>query len=816
MVAVLCLFVPALSVQSGPAFAAWPHLPALNLPVSTAAGGQELPVIESDGAGGAIVAWIDSRSGNQDIYAQHILASGVVDPAWPANGSAVCTAAGDQSFAKITTDGAGGAIIVWHDLRAGGMEFDIFAQRVLASGVVDPAWPADGRALCPTAAFGQDTPVIVSDGAGGAIVAWQDFRSGVSTDIYAQRVLASGVVDPAWPVDGRALCTATSLQTGAAIVSDGAGGAVVAWQDFRGGVTSDIYAQRVRSSGVIETSWPADGRAVSTAANSQVAPALVADGSGGAIATWEDMRAGANDIYAHHILSGGVVDAGWPVDGRALCTAANSQQTPTIASDGAAGAIVTWQDGRAGTGADIYAQHVFTTGAVDPAWPVDGRALCTATDFQLIPRIVEDGAGGAIVAWQDARAGTVNYDIYAQHVTAAGTVDPVWPVDGQALGTASQQQQIPRIVGDGAGGAIVAWYDLRSGSTYDVYAQRVARFGYLGTPEAEIIAARDVPNDNGGTVRLSWNASWLDSNSDPNLAWYEIYRSVPPHYASKAVARGARLLRDFREAPATGSEAVVMGAAGYAWEYLTTQNALHYIPSYSYLAPTASDSTGYQNPRTAFMIVARNTSGSMYWLSRPDSGYSVDNLPPLAPAPFEGQYGGGVAQLHWRPNTEADLANYRLYRGTSSDFMPSPANLVATPADTLYDDPAGTLQYYKLSAVDIHGNESGYTTLLPTGTTDVPPAERLELALDPPTPNPALDRVALRYALPREASVRLAIHDPSGRMVRRLVDGVMPAGAHQQAWDLRDGAGHAVGAGLYFIRLEAEGLSLVRRMTAIR
>jgi hypothetical protein len=64
--------------------------------------------------------------------------------------------------------------------------------------------------------------------------------------------------------------------------------------------------------------------------------------------------------------------------------------------------------------------------------------------------------------------------------------------------------------------------------------------------------------------------------------------------------------------------------------------------------------------------------------------------------------------------------------------------------------------------------------------------------------------------------VRLAIHDPSGRMVRRLVDGVMPAGAHQQAWDLRDGAGHAVGAGLYFIRLEAEGLSLVRRMTAIR
>jgi hypothetical protein len=105
---------------AAPALAAWPNAPTTNLPVSTAAGGQYLPAAVSDGAGGAIVAWYDDRSGSSfDIYAQHVLATGVVDPAWPANGRAVCTAVGDQVGPVIASDGSGGAIIAWGDYRSG-------------------------------------------------------------------------------------------------------------------------------------------------------------------------------------------------------------------------------------------------------------------------------------------------------------------------------------------------------------------------------------------------------------------------------------------------------------------------------------------------------------------------------------------------------------------------------------------------------------------------------------------------------------------------------------------------------------------------
>ena len=809
---VLALMLVALAPRIAPA--AWPRSPGVNLPIVTASGVQLAPAVVSDRAGGAIIAWQDSRAGAYDLYAQRVLASGVADPSWTANGILVCNALNDQTAPVMVSDGANGAIVAWEDTR-NITSIDVYAQHILASGIVDPAWPSNGRALCLNAAD-QRYPTITSDGSGGAIVGWADYRSGAA-DVYAQHVLSSGAVDAGWPVDGRAVCTAAGDQGLAQLISDGAGGAILTWPDLRG-VNYDIYAQHLLASGAVDPFWPANGQALCAAINGQFNPAIAPDGAGGAIVAWQDGRGATIDIYAQHVFAYGPVDASWPINGRLVCGATIDQNTPAIVSDGAGGAIVTWQDFRSGSSYDIYAHHVLPSGAVDPGWPADGRALCTAAGGQYAPKIISDGSGGAIVTWYDLRS-SATFDVYSHHVLAGGSVDPNWPADGRALCTASSDQQSPVLVSDGASGAIVTWQDLRSG-TLDLYAQRVARFGYLGTPEAEIINVRDVPNDNGGKVKLSWYASYLDTDSDPNFSAYDVYRSVPPNVAKQAVRDGARLGRSFSDLPASRGRTIVISPARaevYAWEYVATQNAQHFLPTYSLLAPTAGDSTSYQNPRTAFMVVARNASGSMYWLSRPDSGYSVDNLPPLAPQPFTGQYGAGVAHLHWDPNSESDLANYRLYRGTSSSFVPSPANRIAAPNDTGYADPAGAAYYYKLSAVDVHGNESGFTTLLPGGALDAPAgALPRDFALERPSPNPARDAVTLRYALPREARVTLAIYDAAGRQVRRMVSGTQPAGEHVARWDLRDEAGHPVGAGLFFVRLEAGSRTFARRMATLR
>src|SRR5207244_5704456 len=139
------------------------------------------------------------------------------------------------------------------------------------------------------------------------------------------------------------------------------------------------------------------------------------------------------------------------------------QYDPVIAGDGAGGAIVVWADFR-GFNGDIYAQHVFAGGAVDAAWPANGRVVCAAAINQDSPKVVSDGAGGAIAIWNDARNGIS--DIYAQHVQGTGVVDPVWPVDGRAVRIASGNQYAPVLTSDGSSGAIVAWPEPRSGNSH--------------------------------------------------------------------------------------------------------------------------------------------------------------------------------------------------------------------------------------------------------------------------------------------------------------------------------------------------------------
>ncbi len=61
----------------------------------------------------------------------------------------------------------------------------------------------------------------------------------------------------------------------------------------------------------------------------------------------------------------------------------------------------------------------------------------------------------------------------------------------------------------------------------------------------------------------------------------------------------------------------------------------------------------------------------------------------------------------------------------------------------------------------------------------------------------------------------LAVYDASGRRVRTLAAGEWPAGEQSVRWDGRDESGDRVGAGLYFVRLQAGGRVLQRRIALL-
>ncbi len=462
----LLLTVAALLIPAVRLAEAWSGDPQQNTPICTAAGDQDCPAALPDGAGGTVVAWQDHRGGSGwDICIQRVDPAGAVR--WAANGVAVCAAAGDQTLPAAVSDGRSGAIVAWQDKR--GPDSDIYVQRVDAAGA--PLWAADGVAAC-AAPGDQLSPVAVCDGSGGAIIAWQDRRAGDGSDIYAQRIDSSG--NAHWAADGLAVCRAASDQTALSAVSDTAGGIIIAWQDARNS-GYDIYAQRVEYSSALP--WSDNGTQVCTLAGHQIAPVAVEDGSGGAIVVWPDARSGSDyDVYGQRLDPSG--KARWLPDGIPVCTAAGDQSSLDATGDGAGGAVVAWQDTRDGAGYDIYGQRLDPDG--NRKWSIAGTPVCTAPRDQRAPVTVSAPANGALVIWEDQRSGT-SFDVYGQSLDAAGNT--VWPAAGVPLCTAAGDQESLSVVPD-VGGATAAWRDGR-GPTGDIYMQRVQSAGVLGLPPGQ-------------------------------------------------------------------------------------------------------------------------------------------------------------------------------------------------------------------------------------------------------------------------------------------------------------------------------------------
>ena len=770
----------------------WPLDPAMPVALSSLAssGSNRRSTIVSDGQGGAIVTWVDTRVGTADIFASRINRDGFAT--WQASGIGVGGGPGTQTMPAITTDGSGGAIIAWQDDRSG--NYDIYVQRVISDGV--PWWSPTGVPVC-TAAGAQTGVKIAPDGNGGAVMVWLDARTSPAR-AFAAHVTSSGVVN--WAPNGVQVNSTSTLQP--AIASDGAGGAIVCWGDGRAASYWDIYAQRLDFFG--NPLWVADGVGLCTANQFQDYSAIVPDGAGGAIVAWRDDRPGG--IYAQRVNAAGVPQ--WaangisdPASGYSGCCELD------LASDGAGGAVAGWVGGGA------YVRRFAAAGTV--SWTT------RIADNVYNMNLTSDGSGGAFAAWYDSRPGAPG--LYLQRVGGAGGA--AWAAGGVRMTSLSQGvfPDITNLVPDGRGGAIVSW--SRSG----VFAHHIDRQGQFGDAAPVLTRARDVPNDQGGSIKLEWDATCLEDAAVGPVTEYWILRSAPPNYVTSALAQGARLAADISILPRAGERLFIADPAanGYAWEWLGSQTAFH-ASRYSFIAATTGDSINGSNPLTAFAIQARRADGTLWRFSNPESAYSVDNLAPAQAGAFTAQYFAGSAPnasqsslgyawLHWTPSPEADLSEYRIHRGATADFVPSPANLVVAKTDTGFVDQNVLASYYKLIVVDTHGNLSEAVTTLPSGVTGVGETGTIDdLALFAPWPNPTAGDVQVSFALPRAGRVSLALFDLGGRRVSDLTSGTMEAGRHRFPLRLGSGSPRSLPNGMYYLRLEAEGRSISRRIALMR
>ena len=111
-------------------------------------------------------------------------------------------------------------------------------------------------------------------------------------------------------------------------------------------------------------------------------------------------------------------------------------------------------------------------------WAPGGVPVCRFGGNQESPRAVPDGQGGAYVVWRDERndATGVNADIYIQRITSSGTIADGWPLNGLPVCDELHGQSEAVLAPDGMGGVILAWMDGRN-FHWDIYALRLTGVG---------------------------------------------------------------------------------------------------------------------------------------------------------------------------------------------------------------------------------------------------------------------------------------------------------------------------------------------------
>jgi hypothetical protein len=83
-------------------------------------------------------------------------------------------------------------------------------------------------------------------------------------------------------------------------------------------------------------------------------------------------------------------------------------------------------------------------------------------------------------------------------------------------------------------------------------------------------------------------------------------------------------------------------------------------------------------------------------------------------------------------------------------------------------------------------------------------------------PNPFNPATSIEFSLPTASRVSLEVFNVLGERVALLLDGSVEAGVHRVEWDGRNLAGQSVSSGVYFYRLQSDGISETKKMLLLK
>jgi hypothetical protein len=515
------------------------------------------------------------------------------------------------------------------------------------------------------------------------------------------------------------------------------------------------------------------------------------------------------------VLPIGELAAGWPVT-----VAQTFARISSPSPDGIAGAYVALA-----TNDDVRVVRLRSDGTPDPTWPPGGLEICNVTGYKYA-QAGSDQAGGAYVIWGDGRnagesTGGFPGEVYGTRVLPDGSIAPGWTVQGTLLAAAPESLIVfsGAVRTDGEGGALEL-IEYHRGFSGPSVQRLLLHVGPDGSPP---------PGWPSGGLTPPGLAPGTFFDYEPDGAGGAFVHWIRPQGGTF----GSRLLRIL----SSGEIAPGWPAGGVP--DVADSTRLHFIRALAadgeggVFACVAIDTSGISQPNVMRVLHFEATGEpAADW---PADGRRVPEPPATdfssiweAPQLIVSDARGGVYTV-WA-QTALPNGDFAVIGAMHFDQFGAPVAGWPEGGIPVCDTP-GQRRGVQIAADGIGGTYVVWNDNRPPYPEGVffAYASRLDefdvLAVDPAAPappalsagpNPFGETVSLSLALAEAGNVRLDVLDVSGRIVRRVVSGWLPAGRHALAWDGRTDAGSDAPAGLYFVRGSLGGREFGARVVRIR
>ena len=468
----------------------------------------QFPSLSAHPGGGFVVAWHESTG----IYVQHVSAAGMLQ--WTPGGVRIGTT-GQQPVVRATS--TAGTFVMWRS-SAG----DARIGNVNDSGT--PTAPGvDGVSLGANAWLAGDMALVAS-GLGSIIAVWPDDQS-------PQRILAQKIGPGfPWGTTPTVVgAPAQLLNAFLDAEADGSGGAIVAWRSSVPDV--QIRAQRIDTSGTTSWTTGGEVLVDSSVVGGDInpwslnfAPAVAPDDAGGAFVAWTDWRHSTpqgsdDDVYMQHLSWVG--SQTWTANGRQLgWDPSGSERNPDLIPDAVGGVIVGYQenvDDSTDGNWEVIVGRFDRDGQRHWEYPPYHDTPGDEID-QTRGLVAYDGWGpsppGVVVVWLDHD----EWDLYAQKVEVSAPANDEC-ADAEPVGPGDYEFSLVGSTGDltvscmGTGSDVWLSFVAPSDGTL-----AVSTCGTNDLPDEDegtdtVLSLHSSCPDGGGTYELECNDDWPTSDN---------------------------------------------------------------------------------------------------------------------------------------------------------------------------------------------------------------------------------------------------------------------------------------------------------------